>query len=412
MIKSTAHMTSLGKIVFGALFLLFIGVVAGGIYHIRLSNAEDFKIANSIKDFETKEKPDRKVETTIQSGDTFVLALKEVGVATTTAQEIVNETQEVYDLASIRAGNIVTAYYDSKTYDLKKIIYEIDSNSEFIISTSTSSTWDAEVKEIEYNIKTERVEGTITNSFYNAAKEKGADDAIIIEFATVYQWTIDFALDTRVGDKFNFIYEKRFRDGEYIDTGRVLTGEYIQDDKIFEAFFFEESEDERGYFDAEGNSLRREFLKAPVAFKYITSGFTTGSRHIREFNISTGHRAIDYAAPYGTPVRAVGDGTVISAGWNGSFGNFTSVHHNDTYTTNYAHQSRIIVRRGQKVKQGEVIGYVGSTGLSTGPHLHYEMVKYGAKINPLREEFPPGEAVKEENKELYKEAVEVYRGQL
>jgi len=132
--------------------------------------------------------------------------------------------------------------------------------------------------------------------------------------------------------------------------------------------------------------------------------------NVKEFNVSTGHRAIDYAAAHGTPIRSVGDGTVVFAGWSKvGYGYLTSVHHNSTYQTNYAHQSKIIVKKGQRVTQGQVIGYVGSTGFSTGPHLHYEMLKNGVKINPLKEVLPPGKPIKEENKERYSTETEKYK---
>jgi murein DD-endopeptidase MepM/ murein hydrolase activator NlpD len=154
------------------------------------------------------------------------------------------------------------------------------------------------------------------------------------------------------------------------------------------------------------------FLKAPVAFKYITSGFTTGLRYVAAFNTATGHRAIDYAAKTGTPIRATAAGVVSFAGWDGPYGNKVSIRHNSVYTTNYAHQSRMAVRRGQSVSQGQIIGYVGSTGFSTGPHLHYEMVKNGTKINPLREEFPGTDPVKAEEKPAFDEVVRSWAGRL
>jgi len=149
-----------------------------------------------------------------------------------------------------------------------------------------------------------------------------------------------------------------------------------------------------------------------VAFKYISSGFTTGLRYIKAFNVSTGHRAIDYAAPSGTPVRSVGDGTVTFSGWDGSYGYRVGIRHNGTYSTNYAHLSKIAVKRGAKVKQGDIIGYVGSTGFSTGPHLHYEMIKNGVKINPLTEVLPPGQELKPENKDRFYETIKEWQIEL
>ena len=236
---------------------------------------------------------------------------------------------------------------------------------------------------------------------YESALAQNIDERAVIGFADAFQWTIDFAWEVRQGDTYKFIYEERYLDGEYIMPGQILAGKFVNAGKDLYAFYYQETAENFGYFDEAGNSAERTFLKAPLAFKYITSGFTTGSRYIAAFNIAPGHRAIDYAATFGTPVRAVGDGTVIFAGWDGSYGYKISVRHNATYTTNYAHLSKFAIKSGQKVSQGQTIGYVGSTGLSTGPHLHYELVKNGTKINPLTEVFPPKEGIKEENKPAY-----------
>ena len=169
-----------------------------------------------------------------------------------------------------------------------------------------------------------------------------------------------------------------------------------------------------GYYDLSGESLQRIFLKNPVEFRYISSGYTTGPRYIAEFSAYTSsHRAIDYVAAIGTPVRAVGDGTVTSAGWNsGGYGNLIKLRHNETYGTNYAHLSKIYVQAGQHVTQGDVIGAVGSTGYSTGPHLHYEMVQNGTKINSLTIEFPASDGVAEDKMEEFSQAILKWQEQL
>ncbi len=255
---------------------------------------------------------------------------------------------------------------------------------------------------IPYEVREKVSDGVIETSMYEAALGAGIDERAIIGLAEVFQWSVDFAMDVRKGDTFKFVYEERYLDGEYIMPGRILAGKFVNDGTVFYAFNWQEpGADKDGYYDEQGASVQKIFLKAPVAYKYISSGFTTGRRYIQAFDISTGHRAIDYAAAAGTPIRAVGDGTVVFAGWDNGYGRKVSIRHNETYTTNYAHMSKFAVSYGQKVKQGQTIGYVGSTGLSTGPHLHYEMVKFGTKINPLREVLPPGEAIKEENKEAY-----------
>ena len=186
--------------------------------------------------------------------------------------------------------------------------------------------------------------------------------------------------------------------------GKVLAGQYVNEGENHELYYFEETKDNIGYFDAEGNSAQKMFLKAPVEFRYISSGYTTGNRVVMEIGLSGQHRAVDYAAAMGTPIRAVGDGKVTSAGWSrAGYGNLISIRHNGTYSTNYAHLSKFAVKAGHSVKQGEVIGYVGSTGYSTGPHLHYEMVKNGTKIDPLKEVLPPGKAIAEENRARFLE---------
>ncbi|MFA7377713.1 MAG: peptidoglycan DD-metalloendopeptidase family protein, partial [Patescibacteria group bacterium] len=254
--------------------------------------------------------------------------------------------------------------------------------------------------------------GVISSSLYQAALDQDIDERAVIAIADAFQWTIDFAMDPRVDDSFTFIYEERYLDGKYVMPGEVKAAKYINDGTPYYIYYFAENEDNVGFFDEDGNSVQKMFLKAPVAFKYISSGFTTGLRYVKEFNVSTGHRAIDYAAPLGTPIRAVGDGTITFAGWNGSYGYMVSVRHNGTYSTNYAHMSKMAVGKGNKVKQGDVIGYVGSTGFSTGPHLHYEMVKNGVKINPLAEVLPPGEALKGESLERFKTEIASWQADL
>ncbi|MFW0862261.1 MAG: peptidoglycan DD-metalloendopeptidase family protein [Candidatus Komeilibacteria bacterium] len=357
---------------------------------------------------------DKKVEVEINTGDTYGIIMENNSVPASIATEIYNKSLEYYDLATIRAGKKLDFYYDGKTDEFIRLEYKLDSEEELIVAKNLSTTgegeWMVTRQLIPYDVKEKAVAGEVKSSMYQAALDNDIDERAIIELANAFQWSIDFAMDPRVGDTFKFVFEERYLDGEYIMPGKVLAGQYINAGTKYELFYFEESEDNKGYFDTDGNSVQKMFLKAPVEFRYISSGFTTGSRYVAAFNVSTGHRAIDYATPYGTPIRSVGDGTVVFAGWSSvGYGNLVSIRHNSTYSTNYAHQSRIIVRYGQKVKQGEVIGYVGSTGFSTGPHLHYEMVKNGVKINPMYEVLPPGKPILDENRDRFEEVINKYR---
>lgn len=336
----------------------------------------------------------------VVEGSTYGTLMAGTGVSGEDSAAVFAAAEEVYDLSSIRLGRTIDLVYDRESGEFLRLEYQIDSEEVLEVS-KMEGNWVAERVPIPYEVQVRTAEGVIESSLYVSALEQDLDERAIIALAEVFQWEVDFVMDVRQGDTYRFIYEERYLDGQYVMPGAVLAAKFVNDGRTYYAFNYVMPDGGEGYYNDEGESVEKVFLKAPVAFRYISSGFTTGLRYISAFNVSTGHRAIDYAAPAGTPIRAVGDGTVVYAGWNNGYGNFVSVRHNSTYTTNYGHMSRIAVRYGQKVSQGQTIGYVGSTGFSTGPHLHYEMVKFGTKINPLREEFPSTEPVPEEYREDY-----------
>ena len=348
----------------------------------------------------------------ILAGDTFGQVAERAALSAKEAAAIYEAAKEVYDLARIKAGAYLELIYDRQTNELLEVVYKIDSEEELVIIVQADKSFIAQLRPIAYDVKVVHKEAKISDSLYLSALEVGMDEKAIIALAEAFQWSIDFAMDPRVGDTFKVIYEERYLQGEYVRPGKILAARYVNDGTAYELYYFHETDDNEGYFDKEGNSVQKMFLKAPVAFKYISSGFTTGLRYVEAFNVSTGHRAIDYAAPSGTPIRSVGDGTVTFAGWNGPYGYMVSVRHNGTYSTNYAHMSKMAVKKGAKVKQGDVIGYVGSTGFSTGPHLHYEMVRNGIKINPLTEVLPPGQAIDAENKERFLQSITDWQTEL
>lgn len=419
------------------LIFLIILISAGFFYfkNIKAENNEE-KLSQTEMPLEEESDVNKAPQDIVQiiqvaDGQTYGELMKSSGLSVSLANEIYQASLDIYDLASLRAGKEIKLFFDPESKELKSLLYSIDSESELLVKnlnyfpvevvTNASSTetveskknvWQAEVKAIDYEVKVVEKEGELESSLYNWALENNVDERVIIEMANAFQWSVDFAMDPRVGDTFKLIYEQRYLNGNYIMPGQLLAAKYVNEGENYEVYYFEESEDNKGYFDREGNSVQKMFLKAPVAFKYISSGFTTGLRYISAFDISTGHRAIDYAATYGTPIRSVGDGTVVMARWNGSYGNMVSVRHNSTYTTNYAHMSKFAVSYGDKVKQGDVIGYVGSTGLSTGPHVHFEMVKNGVKINPLLEVLPPGKPIKEANKDRFFESIKSWQEKL
>ena len=349
---------------------------------------------------------------------TFSIITDKAGLSYDVMQELLSSSKDVYDLTKVRAGKEMKFVFDNNTKDFKQLVYQIDTEEELYITKNEIGEWVSERIDIDYEVRIKEIKGSIDTSLYESAIEQGVDIRAIISLADVFAWTIDFAMGIRQGDTYHFIFEERYRDGEYVMPGKIIAAKFINNGKNVEGYYFSEGLDEAGeeidgYYDLDGISLQKIFLKNPVSFKYISSGYTTGRRYVSAFNVSTGHRAIDYAASIGTPIKAVGEGTVIYAGWNSKgYGNFVSIRHNETFTTNYAHMSKIYVRYGQKVNQGDIVGTVGSTGFSTGPHLHFEMVKYGTKINPLTVDLPSDKAVGADKLEEFKQSIIKWQDQL
>ncbi len=400
------------KIKLKIIILVLIILLCGGFLYFLNYQKNINQEKNSILEEKIVESPYYETSLKIEPECTYGELMTQAEICNATSTIIFETAQDIYDLSKIRIGREIKLFKDKQTNELKQLIYRIDTEEELYVTLQEDGTWQAERKPIEYEVKIKTSQGTIESSLYETGLEQNLDEVAIIELAEVFQWTIDFAMNIRTGDYFKFIYEERYLNGEYIMPGNILAAKFINDGKEYSAYYFENSAGEYGYFNEQGESMQKIFLKAPVAYKYISSGFTTGLRYVEAFNVATKHRAIDYAAPIGTPIKAVGDGTVVYAGWNGAYGNFISIRHNEVYTTNYAHLSRYAVKYGQKVSQGQTIGYVGSTGFSTGPHVHYEMVKYGTKINPQTEDFPSTDGIKEEEMESFQRIVEKYQEKL
>lgn len=411
------------KIIKISLFLAMVLVIPM-FFISRHKNAKDkeqlLPVATAQEAVAEPKVEDKRVFVEVKEGDTYGKLMDDAGVGGSMANAIYDAAKDVYDLAKVRLGKSLELVYEKESPELKELVYKIDSedeivvkNTKFLGQASSTTFWVSEKRPIAYEVKTVVKEGEVESSMYQAALDNNIDERAIIALADAFQWSIDFALDPRVGDKFKFVYEERYLDGKYVMPGKVLAGYYVNDGQRYETYYFHENDNNEGYFDADGNSAQKMFLKAPVSFKYISSGFTTGLRYVEAFNVSTGHRAVDYAAVKGTPIRAVGDGVVTYAGWSSvGYGNLTTIRHNGTYSTNYGHQSKILVKRGERVKQGQIIGYVGSTGFSTGPHLHYEMVKNGVKVNPLKEVLPPGQSISLENRERFDSEKKAFKEKL
>ena len=333
----------------------------------------------------------------VEDGDTFAIILENHGIGYSDMLQILDSSSSTYDFTSIRLGQPLRFAYD----DLGQLKYfEYEKDKEEIVRVSLDSgEYKCENIPIEYEIKTNKLSGTIEESLWLAGLEAGLTDELILEFADIFAWTVDFSVEVRKGDSFKVLFEEKYRDGKYVGINKILAGSFTNAGEEFKAYLFEDDEGKLAYYNKAGEAMIKQFLKAPLNYKYISSGYTYARFHPVTHNTGP-HRAIDYAATIGTPVMAVGDGTVTFAGWNGGFGNYIDIHHNDVYATQYAHLSAYGkgIKYGAKVVQGQVIGYVGSTGWSTGPHLHYQIKKHGTLVNPMDIELPAGDPVPEEKK--------------
>jgi murein DD-endopeptidase MepM/ murein hydrolase activator NlpD len=257
---------------------------------------------------------------------------------------------------------------------------------------------------VETRIRT--ATATIDSSLFQAAEAANISDFVALKLANVFAWDIDFVLDIREGDSFTTVYEQIYQDGKYLHDGEVLAAEFINNGKVYRAVRFVTDTGSIGYYTPDGLPMRKAFLRAPVEFTRVSSVFNPHRRH-PILNLIRGHMGTDYAAPVGTPVHAAGDGRVSFAGRRGGYGNAVVLAHTSSVSTLYGHMSRFArnVHMGSHVQQGEVIGYVGMTGLATGPHLHYEYLVNGVHKNPQTVQLPGAEALRAEALQKFRGAV-------
>jgi len=237
-------------------------------------------------------------------------------------------------------------------------------------------------------------QGVIENSLFLASQRAGLNDAMTMRLAQIFQWDIDFVLDIRRGDEFSVLFEELYVDGEFIGHGNILAAEFVNRGRSYKAIRYTDSDGDTNYYTPEGNPMRQAFLRAPVEFSRISSNFNMNRRHPL-FNRNMPHRGIDYAAPTGTPVLSAGDGRILTASRTAPNGNYLVVQHGSQVTTKYLHLQKFAagVRQGMRVKQGDVIGYLGATGWATGPHLHYEFLVSGVHQNPRTVKLPQAEPI-------------------
>ncbi|WP_111977986.1 peptidoglycan DD-metalloendopeptidase family protein [Algibacillus agarilyticus] len=284
-------------------------------------------------------------------------------------------------IQQLKPGDILDITFNAKK-ELHQLAYPI-SAIETIHLQANENGFDSHIETKKVDTSEAFSFANITSSFWNAGVDAGLTESQIMNLANIFGWDIDFALDLRKGDSFNVVFEKRYIDGEYIGPGDILAAEFINQKQVYSAVKYEDG----NYYTLEGNSMRKAFLRAPVNFKYISSSFNPRRLHPVTGKVRP-HKGIDYAAKTGTPVSASGSGKVIKSGYSNLNGNYVFIQHGENYTTKYLHLHRRYVKKGDKVKQGQKIGTVGSTGRVTGPHLHYEFLVDGIHRNPKTVKLP------------------------
>jgi murein DD-endopeptidase MepM/ murein hydrolase activator NlpD len=314
--------------------------------------------------------------------------------------KIVEKSKGIFDVRRVNTGKKYTVICASdSTKKAQYFIYEIDATNYVVFDLRGEIDVYKGKKPVTGKLKT--ASGIIKSSLWLTMEEKKLSPKLTAELSTIYAWTIDF-FKIQKNDGFRVYYEDKYIDGQYIGIGRLLAAEFTHKGQDFYSFYYRENENFGDYYDEQGKTLRKAFLMAPVDYKRISSRYSKRRKHPVTGRWK-GHFGTDYAAAKGTPIWSTANGTIIAATYTKNNGNYVKVRHNGTYTTQYLHMSKIKpgIRKGVFVKQGDIIGYVGSTGLATGPHVCYRFWKNDKQVDPFKQKLPPGDPIKKENREAY-----------
>jgi len=346
----------------------------------------------------------------VKTGDALASIFKRHQLNPRELHEIMSLGKDTAGLKNLRPGDVFRFQIDEEQH-LQKLVYEISPLKSLHIQRQEQGFAAAiQVKSIEK--RTNYAIGQIDSSLFEAGKEAGLSDTLIMKMVNIFGWDIDFALDIRKGDQFALIYEEQFLNGRKINDGAILAAEFINQGRIYRALRFTDANNHSDYYTPEGLSMRKAFLRTPVDFRRISSRF--GKRHHPVLNKMRLHKGVDYAARSGTPIKASGDGKVIFRGKKGGYGRTVIIQHGGRYSTLYAHMSRFKkgVFAGKRVKQGQIIGYVGRSGRATGSHLHYEFRVNGVHRNPLTIRLPNAAPIKKQYRGSFARAANALLAQL
>lgn len=346
---------------------------------------------------------------TLRRGETLSQLLARSRMSAEQARELLDRIQALQDPRKVRAGLVLKYLTATLDGSVRRAELALDPDHNLRVDARGGDLV-AQVEEVPVRADTAVLVGNVRSSLYQALLEGEGDvpraerERIADLLADrIFAWKVDFSRDIQRGDGYRIVYERMVRPDGSARAGRVLGVQFEVGGRVQEAYLFQQ-DGRDDYFDEKGESLRRAFLRAPLEFRRISSGFSSGRYHPILHRVRA-HRGVDYAASTGTPIRAVGDGRVSRAGWSGGYGNVVQLEHGRGYASRYGHMSRIAVRAGQRVKQGDVIGYVGRTGLATGPHLHYEFHTGGRAVDPNSMRHLMGEPVRAGSRARFREVV-------
>lgn len=379
-------------------------------YNVEDIIAEDIEEEQAEYLFGIEKAPYTVIKDEVKKNENLSDILLQYGIPYPQIMNIAAKSKDVFDVRYIKAGKAYTVFMPTDD-TLNKAAYFVYENS--LVNYTIFDLRNDSIYAGQKPVYNERkvVQGVIQSSLALTLQEIKASPLLTLSLSDIYAWTIDF-YRLQKGDKFKVIYSENYVDGKSVGIDKIIACEFTHAGDPYYAFYFEQ--DSIGtYFDEEGASLRKAFLKAPLKFSRISSRYSRKRFH-PVLKVNKPHLGTDYAAPHGTPIMSVGDGTVIAAAYTKGNGNYVKIRHNSTYTTQYLHMSKFGkgIKKGTKVRQGQVIGYVGSTGLATGPHVCYRFWKHGSQVDPLREKFPPSKPVDKDKKDAYLKQMEILKGEL
>lgn len=352
--------------------------------------------------------PLEKSKKTIRWGMTLTDILAPYDFTPTEIFDLSQGIRSVYDLSKIKAGQEIRICTNPQG-EVVSLEYDID-EKDYLLVQKKQGAYTAEIKKIPYENKVSMIWGTIQDYLISAVNTENEGVQLALDLVDLFAWDIDFYADLRKGDSFKILFEKRYLDGKFVGYGNILTAEFTNQGKTFQAFRYTYPDTkESDHYDLEGNSLRKTFMKSPIRYDRITSRFSRSRLH-PIWKVYRPHYGVDYAARIGTPVQATADGTVIFAGRKGASGRMVGIRHQNRYETQYLHLRGFArgIKKGVKVREGQEIGYVGSSGESTGPHLDYRIKKDGKYINPLTFKPDPVSPLRAEFLEDFKKVAQNY----